>query len=359
MASIGDYAFAWCYSLADVYYTGSEAEWRTIAVGRYNDELLNANIHYNHTSASPDVAGVVRVFGAIRYATVFEAADMLKELQGVDKFQTIVVACGTDFADALSGSYLANQKNASILLVRSRNQEIAQVKDYIRKNLATGGAVYLLGGTNAIPASMETGLDGFTVKRLAGATRYETNLAILKEAGVGNKDVLVCTGKNVADGLSASAVNLPILLVKDGLSSSQKEFLASLSGNKIYIIGGTNAVNKNIANVLATYGTTQWIEGATRYEISVNIAKIFFANAERVVLAYGGNFPDGLSGGALAYALKAPLILTADGKQSTAVAYTTAGKIDSGVVLGGPTLISDKVVRKIFQMDTNDIIQVK
>ena len=344
---------------ADLSYTYAFAGWdKTVAT------TCSGNATYTATYTATEketvgLDGAVRVFGATRYDTAFEAADMLKELQGVEKFQTIVVACGTDFADALSGSYLANQKNAPILLVRNRNQEIDQVKDYIRENLAPGGTVYLLGGTNAIPATMETGLEGFTVKRLAGATRYETNLEILKEAGVGDKDILVCTGKNFADGLSASAVNMPILLVKDSLSSSQKEFLNSLGGdNKIYIIGGTNAVNKSIANTLATYGATERIEGATRYETSVNIAKKFFTDTDCVVLAYGNNFPDGLSGGPLAYMLEAPLILTADGKDSAAVAYANGAAIDSGVVLGGTGLISDKVVRKICQLDANAEIPV-
>ena len=303
--------------------------------------------------------GVVRVYGETRYGTAFDAANVLKERMGVDKFETIVVACGTDFADALSGSYLANQKNAPILLVRNRNQEINQVKDYIKANLVAGGTVYLLGGTNAIPKTMETGLDGFQVKRLAGATRYETSLEIIKEAGVGDKDILVCTGKNFADGLSASAVNMPILLVKDSLSATQKEFLATLNGNKIYIIGGTNAVNTRIENGLKEYGTTERIEGATRYYTSVNIAKKFFPDATCAVLAYADNFPDGLSGGPLAYSLDAPLILTMNGKQSVAVNYAKEMGIKSGMVLGGPTLISDKIVRTVFQMAEADPIQVR
>ena len=302
---------------------------------------------------------VVRVYGDTRYDTAFDAADMLKQLRGIEQFRTIVVACGTDFADALSGSYLANQKDAPILLVRSRNQEMNQVKAYIRENLVSGGTVYLLGGEKAVPKAMETGLEDFKVKRLSGATRYDTNLAILKEAGVGDKDVLVCTGKDFADGLSSSAVNRPVLLVKDSLSSAQKEFLASLNGNNIYIIGGTNAVNVKIENALSNYGTTERIEGATRYQTSVNIAKKFFPDASNAVLAYATNFPDGLSGGALAYSLDAPLILTMSGKESAAVGYTRDAGITSGIVLGGPKLISDGAVRKVFQMGDGDQILVK
>ena len=305
------------------------------------------------------VEGILRISGKDRYDTAFKAADGLKESLGVQKFENIVVASGIDFADALSGSYLANQKNAPILLVRNNKNTMNSVKDYIKKNLVSGGTVYLLGGKNAIPAAMESGLDGFTVKRLAGNTRYDTNLEILKEAGVGDKDILVCTGKEFADGLSASAVNKPILLVKDSLNTAQKNFLSGLSGNKIYVIGGTNAVNAKTETALGAYGSVTRISGATRYDTSVNIAREFFPNASSVVLAYGQNFPDGLSAGSLACSMDAPLILTSTGKPNQAVAYATAAGIKSGAVLGGPTLISDKVVKRIFSMGTDDQITVK
>ena len=44
---IGDEAFWICTGLKDVYYTGSKDEWKAISVGSYNDNLLNATIHYN------------------------------------------------------------------------------------------------------------------------------------------------------------------------------------------------------------------------------------------------------------------------------------------------------------------------
>ena len=46
VTSIGDYAFRECTSLADVYYGGSEAQWKTITIGNYDWSLKNATIHY-------------------------------------------------------------------------------------------------------------------------------------------------------------------------------------------------------------------------------------------------------------------------------------------------------------------------
>lgn len=306
----------------------------------------------------PDIQkdSVTRVFGADRYATAFKVADALKEELGVSKFQNIVVASGIDFPDALAGSYLATQKNAPILLVRGKN--VAEVKAYIHANLKTGGTVYLLGGPNAVPKTMETGLEGFKVKRLGGATRYDTNLLILAEAGVAGKDILVCTGLDFADSLSASACGMPILLVKDGLFPAQKAFLAENPGKKI-IIGGAVAVNATVEKQLKAYGQVERLAGSTRYETSVLVARTFFDAPERAVVAYAQNFPDGLCGGALAYQLHSPLILTAVGKDTAAVSYAADNDIHAGYVLGGTGLINDKTVRKIFAMAADEAIPVK
>ena len=47
--SISDYAFyAFCSSLTDVYYTGTEEDWAKISIGSNNSYLTDATIHYNY-----------------------------------------------------------------------------------------------------------------------------------------------------------------------------------------------------------------------------------------------------------------------------------------------------------------------
>ena len=301
---------------------------------------------------------VYRVFGDTRYTTAFKVANTMKEQMNIEKFNAVIVASGMDFADALAGSYLATVKGAPILLVRNRATEMDAVKAYIKANLASGGTVYLLGGENAVPKAMETGLEGFQIKRLGGATRYDTNLLILKEAGIGSKDIVVCTGTNFADSLSASAVGLPILLVKTSLTDAQKDFLKGTTGKKI-IIGGTAAINTQIENALKEYGTVERIAGDTRYHTSVLVAQKFFAKPESMVLAYAKNFPDGLCGGPLACLMKVPLILVTTDESAAAANYAKSAGIQAGTVLGGEGLISDETLRKVLAMDENEQIIVK
>jgi putative cell wall-binding protein len=206
---------------------------------------------------------------------------------------------------------------------------------------------------------MESGLEEFTVNRLKGKDRFGTNLAILEEAGVGSKPILVCTGLGFADSLSASAAGLPILLVWKDLTPGQKDFLNSVAGNNLYVIGGTGAVSEHMEEQLAQYGTVRRLAGGSRFDTSVMIAEEFFDAPEAAVLAYAWDFPDGLCGGSLAYAMKAPLILTMTDYESQAAGYIQSGNVGHGVVLGGEKLISDDAVRTIFEMEENDKILVK
>lgn len=301
-------------------------------------------------------APVDRIAGVNRYTTGLKIANQLKTALNVNKFKNIVLATGTGFADALSGSYLAYVKKAPILLTNGKN--IATIKQYIDKNLDSKGVIYLLGGENALSKSVEEALSGYTVKRLYGETRYETNLEILKEAEESPTELLVCTGTGFADSLSASATGKPIFLVKDELNDVQKEYLNSINIQKFYIIGGENAVSAEIEAELSEYAVCSRISGLTRYETSVAVAKTFVPNAKAAVLAYSHNYPDGLCGGPLAAALKSPLILAMTDREKAATKYISSKKIADGFVLGGSGLISDDAVRRIFDLKVSDRIKI-
>ena len=213
-----------------------------------------------------------------------------------------------------------------------------------------------------MPAEMETGLEAFTVKRLYGETRYETNIEILKESGVTTEDIIVCTGRSFADSLSASAAKKPILLVNNKssqLSEEQTAYLETLETEKLYIIGGTSAVNENLAAALTSYGTVERIGGQTRYDTSVLVAEKLVGTSQQAVLAYGKNFPDGLCGGPLAAMLNAPLILTTNGNEAAAEAFCTTTKTEKGYILGGNSVVADDTVKSILKVWPNENITVK
>jgi hypothetical protein len=46
VTTIGSCAFLYCYSLTEVYYNGSAAEWNSISIDLFNDPLENATRYY-------------------------------------------------------------------------------------------------------------------------------------------------------------------------------------------------------------------------------------------------------------------------------------------------------------------------
>lgn len=307
------------------------------------------NVNVSSGSGKPLPDSVLRLYGQDRYDTAIEIASMYGFVNGTGSFDAIIVADGRNYADALAGSYLAKVKNAPILVVGNDNISQSKIRGYISSSLNPGGTVYILGGEGAVSKTFEKSLSFCNVKRLGGKDRFETNIKILKEAGVTNEDILVCSGMDFADSLSASAVGKPILLVDKQLSSTQKTYLRSLSSKNYYIIGGTGAVVPAVEKQVKTFGKTRRISGANRYATSVAVAREFFGtNSEGIVLAYGLNFPDGLAGGPLAMSFNVPLILATSSNTSDAAAYMKNVETKAAMVLGGSALISDEAINKIL-----------
>ncbi|MBQ1522659.1 MAG: cell wall-binding repeat-containing protein, partial [Erysipelotrichaceae bacterium] len=302
---------------------------------------------------------VVRIFGNDRYETGLKAAEFLADIQGVEKFDNVVLTTGQNFPDALSGAYLARTLNAPILLIKEEAKD--KVQKYIKEHLNEGGEILVLGGENAVKEEWLGDLGKqFKVSRVRGDTRYLTNIDILNKVDYKGGDILVCTGKDYADSLSGSAVDMPILLVNDALTKEQTEYLSKIEGIKFHIVGGTSAVSAAVEKELAKYGeVVERFAGETRYETSTLLAEAFFEDAMQAVLAYGVNFPDGLCGGVIAAKMGAPLIVTISGdRRSYAADYCGERSISSGAVLGGSGLIDDVSVRKIFMMNDKDEIVI-
>ncbi len=322
------------YTLTAEDYARFKAEGKTQYL-----EIRSVTLVFNKSTLSKRIAGIDR------YETSLRVANELKASMNVDKFNAAVVANGDNYADALSGAYLAKINNAPLLLVNEHNMEAAI--DYIKQNLSASKSnkVYLIGGKRVVPEYMRTRLDGdFTVKRIYGDDRFETNLAVLKEANVNNEDILVCSGYGFADSLSASASGRPILLVGDSLSNEQMTFLKGISGRRYTIIGGYRTISGSIENWFKSMGNTVRVFGSDRYETSVAIAKYFFNGPKSVVLSYGDNFPDGLCGGVLAEKRGAPMILINENNLEYAREYVKANAIKDLLVLGGSRLITDNAI---------------
>ena len=290
----------------------------------------------------------VRVAGDTRYDTAYKNADALKKQLGLEMFDSAVVACGTNYPDALSAAYLAKVKNAPLLL--SDVGEVQGTVEYIRKNVTKGKTVYLIGGRRVLPEEIKTLLGSdYDVKRIEGADRFLTNLAVLKEANVNNEEIMVCSGLGYADALSAAATGRPVLLVDDALTAEQKAFLGGINPAKFYIVGGKKAVNDNVQASLSAMKNTERIAGADRFDTAVQVAKKFFdMKLSTVVIANGNGFADGIVAGVTAMANKAPLLLVDSDNLKGVADFVKEAGAKRSIVMGGARSVSDQAVKVLM-----------
>ena len=294
-----------------------------------------------------------RVAGVTRYATAVECAELMR--QG-GTFTSAVIANADNFPDALAGCPLAAQKNAPILLAGSNAEGTKATVDYVKKNVAIGGTVYLLGGTGAVPESVETELKsgGYVVERLAGTNRYGTNLAIVEamEPAAGS-DIVVVSGNNYADSLSVSGIagakNMPIFLTPGEMSEEVFAKIKEINPANIYIIGGTGAVNTTVESQARNLcSNVKRIMGYNRYDTSLEVARFFgMYNSDTAIFAYGGNFPDGLAGGVLAASLNAPVILVSNYDYSDQESFLKNSRITQTYIMGGTSVISNNTLQHL------------
>ena len=87
--------------------------------------------------------------------------------------------------------------------------------------------------------------------------------------------------------------------------------------------------------------------GANRYETSVDVAEKFYNRVKRMYVASGDDFPDALTGGVIANANDAPLLLVNKNNTSQASAYASAKGITKVVAIGGNAVIPDEILDKI------------
>lgn len=257
----------------------------------------------------------------------------------------VVLARGDDYPDALVGAPLAAAKNAPLLLTTG-TQLPAAIKAEIQRVLAPGNTVYVLGGTSAVPTSIETELTGigYVVTRYSGATRFATAVKVADALGDPGT-VLLATGTNFPDALTAGVAAVKaggVVLLTNGstLPTETSAYLSAHPGT-VYAIGGPAAT----ADPSATA-----VFGADRFDTAIDVATKFFSAPAEVGVATGLSFPDALSAGALLGHVAAPLVLVATssvpGSVTTYLA-TVKGTITTGYLIGGPNTVNQSVADAI------------
>ncbi len=209
----------------------------------------------DQVEAISGVAEIRRIAGSNRYDTAMQIA-MESSLDGYD---TIYLASGLDFPDALSAAAFAAQRGRPILLT-GKTALSASVKTLL-ENKTKIRTVVIVGGTSAISDDVVAELNsmGLDVQRIAGANRYETSLHVANAAWQDGQEIFLATGTNFPDALAGgvlAALNRGgVVLVRSTATTvpdSIIDFIDSHSITSGRILGGLSAVSGEMEFNLST-----------------------------------------------------------------------------------------------------------
>ena len=207
-------------------------------------------------AAVPGVESVERVSGPTRFATAAEVAGRLGGEGPVYVAQGAAEDPARGWPDAVAVSGLAALQQRPILLVESD-----RLPDETAAAIPEDFETIIVGGTAAVSTEVEAEMAAIaaeragSVRRLAGATRYETSAAIAQESlavGADPGEVVVVTGRSFPDALAAgpmAALRGGTLLLVDSedlnASPPARAFLEQVAPEqgRVTIVGGFSAVS--------------------------------------------------------------------------------------------------------------------
>jgi putative cell wall-binding protein len=197
-------------------------------------------------------SGIFRLDGADRYDVAVKVS-----ARHFPSSDTVYLASGQNFPDALAGSAAAGAEKAPVLLtLRDR------VPDAVRNEVARlkPQRIVVLGGPSTVSDSVLSTLTTIApAVRLSGIDRYDGAAAMSRSAFVdGAETVYVASGKVYPDALSGSAIAIrmkaPVLLIPGNtIPASVDRELDRLDPHHIVVLGGSATLDEGVASALTKY----------------------------------------------------------------------------------------------------------
>lgn len=294
----------------------------------------------------------VRLGGKDRYET---AVITQRWTHLISTTQTVFIATGAEYADALSAASAAARRNAPVLLVQPNKVPASVISELERTKPSR---IYVLGGSNAISNSVVSTLRRTVpdVRRLSGDDRYRTATRIAQATFGSVNEVFISSGEGFADAVSGGAAaarrDAPMYLTRArDLPWATAAELRRTQPARIRLIGGeqviSEAVKREIQQIVPG-ATIERIAGRDRYGTSLEVARKFWpGTASRAYYATGQDWPDALSAGWAAGAQHAPLLLVRGTCTPGALQQqTTRLRPNTALIVGGPNVVADNAVER-------------
>lgn len=206
--------------------------------------------------------------------------------------------------------------------------------------------------------------------RISGTDRYLTAVAVSDEHFSASFSVVIATGEDFPDALSASALagalDAPLLLTRQAFCPTEVlGEIDRLGAENAIVVGGTSTISADAYDDIAAHvSSIQRLAGDNRYHTAerVGYMVVDIMNSSspagytgEAFIARGDNFPDALAVAPLAFARKAPIVLV----QPNALPVESArllqfAPVKSGAVIGGTSAVSATVKAAVdAQLVTN------
>lgn len=301
-------------------------------------------------------AGSVPV-GVIAGETRFETAVAASRRAYPSGADSVVIATGLDWPDALGGAALAGASGGPILLVRPDCIPLSVAEELRR---LSPRSVYVLGSPAAVAPKVVSRVRASvsataTVRRLSGPDRYATAVAVASEVTrlIGptwDGEAFVATGRGFADALAAgplsAALPRPVYLIDDRSAARVAVAMKAAGARSATLLGGGPAVSasaaRTVSSALGGPSTTSRLAGRDRYATALAIASRAVSDAgftwRRPGLASSVAFPDALAGSVVLGAERSPLLLAPpDGlpDSEAAALYARRAGVEGFIALGG------------------------
>lgn len=298
---------------------------------------------------------VTRLAGSDRYGTCEE----ISKYGWQNSSSYAVVTTGEDFPDALSAAPLAKKYKAPIIITEKNSLSSEAAAELSRLKVTD---VFIMGGTGAVSQSVEDKIKTMNINivRISGADRYETSAKIAKYMDTTN-GVVLAAGDDYPGALFMAPIaakkGIPILLVqKDKMPDSVKSYLSGKKVSNYYVIGGEDIISSNTVSGLSPVIR---IAGKDKYERNIAALNMFSKDLDysKVYIATGEDFPDALSGSAMASMTNSPIILMVNKTLSASarnLVNSNISKVKSIYLLGGKSVVSDITINSTGIADSGE-----
>lgn len=212
----------------------------------------------------PGVTTVERWFGANRYET---GNEIIKRAFGVDgdgdgdeavDVDTIVVATGSNFPDALSAGPAVASVEGAVLLVPGTSDGLLSASIDLLHDLNPRNVV-IVGSAGAVSAGIESDLRREfpgAVIRLGGTDRYETSARITEHFFRTARSVFISVGSNFPDALAggalAGALSSPLITAQQScVPRPVLDQIRRFGPTKTVLVGGSGVLSDKVGSLVS------------------------------------------------------------------------------------------------------------